>query len=167
MGGAIDVDSAPNGTKVKTMGGDITINSAAKFVDAVTYGGDIEIKEVDGRVDAKTYGGNIEVNEIGTGEGKDIDISSLGGDITLTVPANFSMDVYVEIAYTKKWSRRHMDFEDATIEGDFKLDQKKSSEWEYSHGSPRKYLRGKASFNGGKNKVVVKTINGTVTLKKN
>ena len=166
MGGAIDVDSAPNGTKVKTMGGDITINSAAKFVDAVTYGGDIEIKEVDGKVDAKTYGGNIDVNQIGNGDGKDIDISSLGGDITLTVPANFSMDVYVEIAYTKDWGRRHIDIEDAKVEGDFKLNEEKSDKWEYSHGSPRKYLRGKGSFNGGKNKVVVKTINGTVTLKK-
>jgi len=167
MGGAIDVDSAPNGTKVKTMGGDITINSAAKFVDAITYGGNIEIKEVDGKVEAKTYGGDVDVNVTGTGDGKDINLSSLSGDITLTLPANFSMDVYVEIAYTKDWSRKHRSIEDATIDGDFKLTEERSSDWDDSHGgSPRKYLRGKGEFNGGKNKVVVKTVNGTVTLKK-
>ncbi len=166
MGGEIDVDSAPNGCKVKTMGGDITINSAAIFVDAITYGGDIEIKEVDGKVNAKTMGGNIDLNMIGKGDGKDIDISSLGGDITLTLPADFSMDVYVEIAFTKEWNRKHKGFEEATIDGDFKLNEQRSDEWEYSHGSPRKYLRGKGEFNGGKNKVVVKTINGTVNLKK-
>jgi len=76
------------------------------------------------------------------------------------------MDVYVEIAFTKDWSRKHRSIDEATVEGDFKLSEQKSDEWEYSHGSPRKYLHGKGEFNGGKNKVVVKTINGTVTLKK-
>ncbi len=166
MGGEINVDNAPNGAKVKTMGGDITINSAAKFVDAITYGGDVEVKEVDGKIKAKTFGGNVDVKMIGAGDNKDIDLSSLGGDITLTLPPDFSMDVYVEVAYTKDWCRKHGSFDEAKVEGDFKLSESKSDEWEYSHGSPRKFLRGKGEFNGGKNKVVVKTINGTVTLKK-
>lgn len=168
MGGRIDVDEAPNGVKVKTMGGDITVNSATKFVDAVTYGGDIEIKEVDGKVEAKTFGGDIEVKMIGVGndDGKDVELTSLGGDITLTVPKDFSMDVYIEIAYTKGGKKNYRKFEDVKVEGDFKLTEKRDDEWDYSNGSPRKYYYGKGIFNGGKNKVVLKTINGIVTLKK-
>jgi len=168
MGGRIDVDEAPNGAKVKTMGGDITVNSAAKFVDAVTYGGDIEIKEVDGKVEAKTFGGNIDVKVIGSGntDGKDVELTSLGGDITLIVPNDFSMDVYVEIAYTKNGKKSYRKIEDVKVEGDFKLTEKRDDEWDYSNGSPRKYFYGEGEFNGGKNKVVIKTINGVVTLKK-
>lgn len=167
MGGEINVDNAPNGAKLKTMGGDITINSASKFVDAVTYGGNIEINEVDGKVKAKTFGGDVDVKFTGSGEDKDIEITSLGGDINLSVPENFSMDVYVEIAITKDWGRKHKNFEDLKVNSDFKLNEERSDDWDYSHGSPRKYLYSKGSFNGGKNKVVVKTINGEVTFRKN
>ena len=166
MGGPIDVDNAPNGAKVKTMGGDIKVNSVSKFINAETYGGDIEIKKVDGSVEAKTYGGNVDVNLVGTGDNKDVEITSLGGDITVNIPSNFSMDVNVEIAYTRDWDEGEEGFQDAKIEGDFKLDESKTDKWERKHGSARKYLRGKGSFNGGKNKVTIKTINGTVTLNK-
>jgi len=167
MGGEINVDNAPNGAKVKTMGGDITINSAAKFVNAVTYGGDIEIKEVDGEITAKTFGGDVDVNFIGKGENKDIMLTSLGGDINLKVPQDFSMNIYVEIAYTKDWGRKHKNFEDLKVSGDFNLSEERSSEWDDSHGSPRKYYKAKGSVNGGSNKVVIKTINGNVSITKN
>ncbi len=166
MGGEIKVDSAPNGAKVKTMGGDITINSASKFVDAITYGGDIEIKQVDGKVKAKTLGGDVDVKFIGSGDDKDIEITSLGGDMNLSVPSGFSMDVFVEIAFTKESSWSFKNFEDVKVDSDFKLNEKRSDKWDYSNGSPRKYYHAKGSFNGGKNKVIIKTINGTVTLKK-
>ncbi len=166
MGGEINVDSAPNGAKVKTMGGDIIINSASKFVDAITYGGNIEIKKVDGKVKAKTLGGDVDVKFIGSGDDKDIEITSLGGDMTLSVPSDFSMDVFVEIAFTKDGNGSFEDFEDVKVDGDLKLEEKRSDKWDYSNGSPRKYCRAKGSFNGGKNKVIVKTINGKVTLLK-
>lgn len=163
MGGELDIDEAPNGAKLKTMGGDISVNSANVFVDAETMGGEIDIKRVDGWVKAKTMGGDVTVKYVGKADAddKDITLTSLSGDVTLYVPNNFSMDVNVEIAYTKNHGEGR-----AEIKSDFNLKEDRTDEWENSHGSKRKYIYGTGSFNGGKNKVTIKTINGTVYLKK-
>ncbi len=167
MGGDIDIDEAPNGANLKTMGGDVSINKAGKFVNAETMGGDIDIKSVDGWVKAKTMGGDVEVNVVGNGNvsDKDVTLTSMGGDVVLTVPANMSMSVDIEIAYTKNnsWFGHG---KKPKIESDFSLNLDESKDWEYRHGSARKYIYGKAEINGGKNKVMIKTINGNVYLKK-
>ncbi|MEW6507644.1 MAG: hypothetical protein AB1432_07865 [Bacteroidota bacterium] len=162
MGGSIDVDRALNGTKVKTMGGDITVNYAEKFVDAETMGGNIEIKSVDGSIKAKTMGGDIEAKMIGNPNKGDrsVFLTSMGGDITLTVPDGLSMDIEVEIAFTKQFDG------DAKIESDFKLNEEISPKWIKKHGSVQKILTGKASVDGGKNKIKINTINGKIYLKK-
>lgn len=162
MGGPIEVDKAMNGAKVKTMGGDITVNYAEKFVDAETMGGDIEIKSVDGSIKAKTMGGDIEAKMIGDPSKGDrnVSLTSMGGDITLTVPTGLSMDIEVEIAFTKNYDG------DVKIISDFKLDEEISKEWIKKNGSARKILTGKAAFGGGKNKIKIYTINGNVYLKK-
>jgi hypothetical protein len=162
MGGPIEVDRALNGAKVKTMGGEITVNHAEKFIDAETMGGNIEIKSVDGWIKAKTMGGDIEANMVGDpnkGE-RNVSLTSMGGDITLTVPSGLSMDIEVEIAFTKKYDG------DVKIDSDFKLNEEVSKEWIKSKGSARKYLTGKASVGGGKHKIKINTINGNVYLKK-
>lgn len=162
MGGPIEVDRALNGAKVKTMGGEITVNYAEKFVDAETMGGDIEIKSVDGAIRAKTMGGDIEAKMIGDPSKGDrsVSLNSMGGDITLTVPAGLSMDIEIEIAFTKNYEG------DVKIESDFKLNEEISKEWIKSKGSARKYLKGKASIGDGKHKIRINTINGNVYLKK-
>ncbi|MDQ7818615.1 MAG: hypothetical protein RDU14_16440 [Melioribacteraceae bacterium] len=162
MGGPIEVDRALNGAKVKTMGGEITVNYAEKFIDAETMGGDIEIKSVDGWIRAKTMGGDIEAKMIGDpnkGE-RNVTLTSMGGDITLTVPSGLSMDIEVEIAFTKKYDG------DVKIESDFKLNEEVSKEWIKKKGSARKFLTGKASVGDGKHKIKINTINGNVYLKK-
>lgn len=162
MGGPIEVDRALNGAKVKTMGGEITINYAEKFVDAETMGGDIEIKSVDGSIRAKTMGGDIEAKMVGDPSKGDrsVSLNSMSGDITLTVPAGLSMDIEIEIAFTKNYEG------DVKIESDFKLNEEISKEWIKSKGSARKYLKGKASIGDGKHKIRINTINGNVYLKK-
>jgi DUF4097 and DUF4098 domain-containing protein YvlB len=162
MGGAIDVDDAPNGANVSTMGGSININSVKKFVKAKTMGGNIRIDEADASVKATTMGGQINVKEICKPDdsGRDIYLESYGGTITLLVPADFSMDVDITLAYTKERDR------DYQIINDFNVDQTRTNDWEHRKGSPRKYIFGKANLNGGKNKVTIKTINGDVRLEK-
>lgn len=162
MGGPIEVDRALNGAKVKTMGGEITVNYAEKFIDAETMGGDIEIKSVDGWIKAKTMGGDIEAKMVGDPNKGDrnVSLTSLGGDITLTVPAGLSMEIEIEIAFTKKYDG------DVKIVSDFKLNEEVSKEWIKKNGSSRKILTGKASVNDGKNKIRINTINGNVYLKK-
>lgn len=162
MGGDIHLDDAPQGANLDTKGGDITVRTAGKFVKAKTFGGNIEIDEIDGWVNVSTLGGDVTVNMTGDpDEGRrDIEISSLGGEITLTVPADLSMEFDIELAITKN---SHRDYE---IISDFDMKQEKTSEWDRSHGSKRKYIYGTGTVAGGKNKIEISTINGNIYIKK-
>jgi len=162
MAGDIHVDDAPQGADLNTKGGDITVRSAGKFVKAKTLGGDIEINEIDGWVNASTLGGDVTVNMVGDPDegGRDVEISSLGGEITLTVPPDLSMEFDIELAITKN-SRR-----DYEIISDFDMKQEKTREWDRSHGSKRKYIYGTGTVAGGKNKIEISTINGNIYIKK-
>jgi len=162
MGGDINVATAPSGANVKTMGGGIHIGSAKEFVKAKTMGGEIEIKELDGGTEATTMGGDIAVTMVGDpSSGKrDVKLDSKGGEIRLTLPAGLSMDIDVELQYTKNSSRNYK------IDSDFPLTISETPEWDEGHGTARKTIKGTASLGGGKNKIVIRTINGNVILKK-
>lgn len=165
MGGEISVSDAPHGADVSTMGGDVQVHSAAKFVKAKTMGGDITIDEIDGWVEAQTMGGDVNVTMVGNAaEGRrHVDISSNGGDITLTVPGGLSMDVDIALAYTDDgW----FGLQNFRIESDFEIQEDRSKEWDRPYGTPRRYIYGKGSINGGKNRIHIETINGNVYLKK-
>ncbi|MGE5350520.1 MAG: DUF4097 family beta strand repeat-containing protein [Acidobacteriota bacterium] len=160
MGGSINVNEAPLGADVSTMGGAIKINSAKKFVKAKTMGGNISILDVDGSVKAHTMSGDVEVNMTGSGDDRDVKLTSMSGDITLEVPADFSMNVSVKLAYTEGREGKYK------FTNDFGLNQEVSDEWDESQGTPRKYITATGSVNGGKNSVVIETINGNVHIKK-
>ena len=158
MGGEIDVDEAPAGVAAHTMGGDIDIESAEQFAKVTTMGGDIEIRAIDGWVKATTMGGDVDVRVVGSGG--DVELTSMSGNITLIVPPGFGMDLDLEIAFTRD-SGRDMTYK---IETDFDVKQSVTPEWDYDHGSPRRYIRAKGPINGGGNKVKVRTINGDVKV---
>jgi DUF4097 and DUF4098 domain-containing protein YvlB len=161
MGGNISVNEAPDGAKVSTMGGDIHIKKAAKFVRAKTMGGDVRIDDVDGWVKATTMGGDIDVVMTGDPDkgDREVSLTSLSGDIELTVPSGLSMDVDIELAYTKGHEG------DYDIHSDFEIEKERTEHWEDENGSPRKYIYGKGKIKGGKNRILIKTINGDVYLK--
>jgi len=101
-------------------------------------------------------GGDVEVKMVGDPKDgdRDVKLTSMGGDITLVVPNGLSMDIDIEIAYTKN-SRK--DFDDCKIVSDFKIDEKRTTEWERKKGnSERKYVYGKGSVDGGKNKITIR-----------
>ncbi len=162
MGGAINVSDAAHGANVHTMGGDIRIKSAKEFIKAKTMGGNITIDAIDGWVSSTTMGGNVSVAMTGDpAKGKrDVNLTSMGGTITLTVPAGLSMDIDLEIEYTKKSDK------DYKIISDFEIQQKVTDERDNSKGSPRKYIYGKGKVNDGKHKIKIKTINGNIVLKR-
>jgi DUF4097 and DUF4098 domain-containing protein YvlB len=157
MGGAINVESAPAGASVQTMGGKIQIGSASKFIKAKTMGGDITIGSVDGWVEAISMAGDINVTSVGEGN---ITLVSMKGDITLVVPAGLSMEIDIQLAYTKDSPQNYK------IGSDFEIKQEETAQWEYDQGSPRKYIYGRGSIGGGKNKIRIETINGNVYLKR-
>jgi DUF4097 and DUF4098 domain-containing protein YvlB len=160
MGGSINVSEAPEGAKVHTMGGDINIRWALKFVKAQTMGGDIEIDEVDGWVKATTMAGDIEVTMVGDPAKGDrnVTLTSMSGDIELTVPAGLSMDLDIELSYTKGHEGVY------NIHSDFDFEREETRDWDTDNGSPRKYIYGRASIKGGKHSIRIKTINGDIYL---
>lgn len=162
MGGGIDVDEALHGANVKTMGGEINVNKVKQFLKAETMGGDIYVKEADGWVKAKTMGGDVEVklNCDPKADDRDVELISMHGDVTLYVPANFSMDLDIEIRYSED------DEDEVDIVSDFNIKEEVTENRKKSHWNKTMTLHGSASLNGGKNKVEIKTVNGRVYLKK-
>ena len=164
MGGDIRLNEAFSGAKLNTMGGDITVGAAAEFVEAETMGGDIEIGEIDGWVKAETMGGDVEVTVIGDPQAtdRDIELTSMGGDIVLTVPRNFSMSVEIEIALGDGPWRKHR--KDYQIQSDFPLQTEEVVGDRGRHGESAS-LVGRGTFAGGKNQVKIYTAGGNVYLK--
>ncbi len=162
MGGDINVSDAPDGADVHTMGGNIHIKSAGNFVKAKTMGGNIAVDSIDGGIKATTMGGNITAAMIGDPQkgDREVKLNSMGGDITLTVPEGLSMDVDIELVYTKDAKKNY------DIISDFQLKLEKPDIWDESKGSPRKTIHGKAQIAGGKHKIKISTINGNIYLKK-
>jgi Putative adhesin len=178
MGGEIDVENAPHGAtlstmggnihvgdvasfaKVKTMGGEISIDHATGSVDASTMGGGISIAHVDGAIKASTMGGDISARMVGTSATeRDVELTSHGGTITLTVPKDFPMDVRITLAYTKNAPRTY------EIIDHVGLEQRETPDWDNGIGTPRKYIRAQGRVGNGLNHVVIETTNGDVILK--
>lgn len=177
MGGDIDVQHAPRGAnlmtmggnihlgnvssyaKLKTMGGNITVDHADGSVDATTMGGIITIGQGSGAITASTMGGDVTARVVGSSaDRRDIDLSSKGGTIQLTVPKDFQMDVRITLAYTNNGK-------DYRIMQHAGLEERETSEWDNSMGTPRKYIRAAGKVGSGLNHVTIRTINGDVILK--
>jgi DUF4097 and DUF4098 domain-containing protein YvlB len=162
MGGEIKVDNAPLGADVHTMGGEIRVKNAKVFVKARTMGGEITIEQVDGWIDATTMGGEITAVMVGdASKGKrDVDLSSKGGDIDLTLPAGISADFDIRLDYTKNSSQ------DYKIHSDFDIQIEEAKEWDYLRGNPRKTISGKGKIKGGQHRIRINTINGDIWIRK-
>jgi len=160
QGGKINVEEAPEGADVYTGGGKIRVKAANRFVAARTGGGDIDIDILEGWVEAKTGAGEIEVFVVqNTPDKGDINLTSGNGDIVLTLPSDFSMDLFVELGVTNNNNEKY------TLHSDFDIDIETDDQWDYSRGTPRKFTHGSAKLNGGDHRVVISTTNGNVTLR--
>ena len=96
----------------------------------------------------------------GTSGDRHVDIESMGGDILLTIPKGLSMDVDIEITLT-----RDADDDEYEIVSDFDINvttQRSNSERRWRSGGE---IVGNGKISGGKNKVVIRTTNGNVTLR--
>ena len=161
MGGEIMIDEAPFGADVNTMGGDIVIKSAGEYIVAQTMGGDIDVRKLDGGIDASTMGGDIDVVMVGDPEkgNRDVEISSKGGEIHLTVPDGMSMEFDLKIELTRRKGEYR-------INCDFPIDIEGENGKETSWSSRRNYIYGTGSVNGGKHKIKIDTVNGDIYIHK-
>ena len=161
MGGNVHVGKAHNDISITTMGGDISVDSADGPVKATTMGGNISVGSANASVEAKTMGGNVEATLVQdqSSAAHDITLTSMGGEIVLTVPRDYPMTIDVELAYTKRNDGRYK------ITESLGLNETASQEWDYSHGSARKYLYARGKIGNGRNHVTIKTINGNIIIK--
>jgi hypothetical protein len=162
MGGEINVEQAGSGVSVTTMGGGIHIKSAHNLVNATTMGGDIALDAIDGAIKCKTMGGNVAASIVGVpnASNRDVDISSMRGEISLTVPEGFSANLDITLNYTRNSRQNYK------ITSDFPIQVKESDQWEYSSGSPRKTIQGTGIIGAGANRIKISTINGNIAIKK-
>jgi len=168
MGGDITVQSADQFLKAKTMGGDITIKRATGEADIHTMGGDIEVDSFDGEIKAMTMGGDVSVNvdSSSAGSGHDINLDSMGGDITLRLPSNFSGRFEIELVKLRKKPER------SRIETSLPLQIDEPAEWTSRsrrsdgnrYNSDYKIIRASGSIGGGDHLVRIKTISGIISI---
>ena len=162
MGGDINVEEAEAGANVNTMGGDIRIRAASDHVEATTMGGNIDVDAIDGWIEATTMGGDVDVTMVGDPDSGDrhVELTSMGGDIELVVPAGLSMEIDLELSFTRD-SR-----ENYRIISDFDIDIERTTDWEYSGRDARKYIYGTGTVGGGEHLIRIKTVNGNITLRR-
>ena len=158
-GGGITLPEAPEGACVRTGGGDIDVRGGRRFVHALTGGGDIQVRTESGDVTANTGAGEIEVSvERAAGSGA-ITLTTGLGDITLVVPRGFSARYDLTIGYTRSSSQ------DFRIVSDVDLAEERTTRWDSSWGSPRRFIRGTGQSGDGDYRIEIRTTNGSITVR--
>src|SRR5215472_13700679 len=102
IGGNVHLGKVHNDVTVSTMGGNITIDSADAYVKASTMGGNVTVGSAEA-VDASTMGGNVEATVLkgDSNAAHNVTLSSMGGEIIVTLPKDYPMTIDVQLAYTK------------------------------------------------------------------
>ncbi len=148
FGGDIRAGAVSGDARLETSGGDVVVRAAGGSVSARTGGGDIVLKKVRGPVSARTSGGSITCEITGVG-GPGGELSTSGGDVTVTLPANYKADIEVHVTG-----------------GDPESDAIVSQFPEVAISKRSGNLTGEAKLNGGGPKLVIRSTSGVVTIKK-
>ena len=135
LGGDIRVGAVGGNLSAHTSAGDIRCRSVAGTLDAETAGGDIRVERVEGGARVRTAGGDIVLPWVGAtlnvetsgGEVKaavfardprgGISIANAGGDVTLTLPADFRGDFDLSVSGVPDEDERmiHSDFPEVAV----------------------------------------------------
>jgi DUF4097 and DUF4098 domain-containing protein YvlB len=148
FGGDIRAGSVSGDARLETSGGDVVVRSAAGAVIARTGGGDIVLKKVRGPVTARTSGGSItcEITSTAAAGG---DLTTSGGDVTVTLPANYRAELDVKVSGVEPDA-------DAII----------TQFTEVTVSRRRDAIAGEGKLNGGGPKLTIRSNSGTVTIRK-
>jgi hypothetical protein len=157
-GGDIELEDAPDGARVSTGGGAIIVGHSRGVVSAETGGGDIELGPTEGAADASTGSGNVSINLVGEGA-HPVNIVSGTGDVELILPKDADATLDLETAYTKNFKKH------SQIKSDWKLDVTETTDWDDSHGTPRKFVRVRQNVGKGGPLIRIRTVNGDIRIK--
>ena len=164
-GGDIEIGSVGGDFKALTMAGDVKVGAVSGSATAETSAGDVRIDSVKGALEARTAGGDVVVPSVGgaldveTGGGTvrigmasrqaAVSIHNAGGDVLLTLPADFRGELDLEVADASP--------DETAIRCDYPgISIVKRSTRQQATGT----------LNGGGARVVVKTSSGTIRIRK-
>ncbi len=157
-GGSIELEDAPKGADVTTGGGAITIGKSKGDVQARTGGGDIELDQLDGGAEATTGAGDVSINLVGE-RLHPVNIGTGKGNVELVLPKDANATLDLETAYTESFGRH------TKITGDWPLNVTETSDWDDSHGTPRKYVRVRQDIGKGGPVIRIRTVNGDIRIR--
>jgi len=160
-GGNVDLEAAPNGARVHTGGGRVTVGRAGGDVRATTGGGDVTVGPASGSVRAGTGAGEVHVIvDRSPAVDQVIEATSGSGRIIIELPGDFDGRLELETAHTRTHEGT------ARITSDFELNREPLTDWEDRYGSPRRYLRASAVLGRANRRVIVRTVNGEIVVKR-
>ena len=161
FGGDVDLDRAPEGAEITSFGGNVHIRSAGERVHAIAFGGNVRLDALDGSARVTTFGGDVHVAVTGPcARGRELALKSFGGNVWLTLPADFSAAIDVELE-----CQRHGD-EACRIASDVPLTEEYGP-WHRSlfvFGPSRRTLHAWTKLGDGANRVRIHVHGGTVNL---
>ncbi len=159
-GGNIDLKNTDGNLKASTSGGDIKLAQVRGTMSLSTSGGNIKAEEFIGNLNAETSGGDIFLNGKESsihaetsggnitlhysGSNKGIDLHTSGGDIRISLPADFNASANL-----------------STSGGDV------SCEFKGNNADKISESKFKADINAGGNKLIAKTSGGNIKVRKN
>jgi beta-lactamase regulating signal transducer with metallopeptidase domain len=160
-GGDINLNAAPDGARISTGGGDVTVGPSEGDIVASTGGGDVTIGPATSSVRAGTGAGEVRivVDRLQT-RNQVIEATSGKGRIIIELPSDFGGRLDLETAHT----RTHE--ETARIRSDWDLEREPLTDWDARQGTPRRFLRASAVIGRGNARVIVRTVNGEIEIRR-
>lgn len=150
LAGDVRAGDVAGSARAETAGGDIRIDRVGGAAVARTGGGDIVLPSVAGAVDAETGGGEVRVVIVSRLLKNGISIRNAGGDVVLTLPADFRGEVDLEV-------QGPVDPEDIFIRSEFPgVAVTRGAEAQRASGI----------LNGGGPRVLVRTSSGSIRLRR-
>jgi len=149
LAGNVRAISVAGTARVETSGGDIRIDRVEGPLTARTGGGDIVVPLVIGGVDARTAGGDVQIAVAGRQLREGVSIINGGGDVNLTLPADFRGNVELTVT--------DADPEEIPIRSDFP---------EITISRREGTVKATGAVNGGGQKVRVQTTSGAIRLRR-
>lgn len=100
-GGPVSINNIEGYVQVETGGGAIQATMMRGIYSLTTKGGDIFVNAVDGHLHTNTASGKIQINVSPSGSGiglrRELQVSSLGGDLTVIIPSNLHGEVGIDL----------------------------------------------------------------------
>ncbi len=160
-GGSIKISDSSIDGGINTGGGSVLVSNTTLNGGTNTGGGSITAEDIRGHYYAATGAGNVTVSlsKATAMEELELRLGTGAGKVSLMLPKGMDPEISVELAYTN--NREACD-----ILSDFDLDIEKTTEWDDSKGTPRKYVYGKSLSGSPMQSIRIKNTNGDVEIRR-